>query len=197
MGTRAKLVAFSLGTLAIALPLLVLMAVPAPQPPGMVEGVDLRAPRESVQRADGKTHVPTAGRQRQRSGRGDRRPGVTARRAQGQRGTPSSGSISTAEAGGQAQGPPPDRAAAESPTRGPRSESTPPAGDSPTPRDAPGSGPEPAPRGSPPEDDPLPEPLDRPDETATPASVDAPEEPEASDGDPPEEPEPADGEPLQ
>jgi hypothetical protein len=80
--TRAKLVAFALGTLAIAFPLLVLEAVPTPQPPAMVERIDLQAPRGGKQRADGTAHVPAAGRQRQRSGRGDRRPGVTARRAQ-------------------------------------------------------------------------------------------------------------------
>lgn len=201
MGTRAKLVAFSLGALAIALPLLVLLAVPAPQPPGMVEGVDLRAPRGDEQRADGTPHVPTAGRQLQRSGRGDRRSGVSARRAQERSGAPTSRSISTGEAGLQAQRPPPDRAVVESPTSGPRSESMPPAGGSPTPRGTPVSGAPPAPRNSPPEGDTPPEPSepseapDPPDAEVTSAAADPAEEPEPADSDPPEEPEPADGDP--
>jgi hypothetical protein len=192
--TRAKLVAFALGTLAIAFPLLVLEAVPTPQPPAMVERIDLQAPRGGKQRADGKAHVPTAGRQRQRSGRGDRRPG-TARRAQEWSGRPPSRAVSTGEAGAQAQRTPPDRAAAESPTVLPRSESEPPAGRRPSPRGTPVSGTPPATRNSPPEGDPPPDPSDPSDEAASTAAVDPPEEPEPADGEPPEESEPTDGEP--
>jgi hypothetical protein len=201
MGTRAKLVAFSLGTLAVALPLLVLVALPTPQPPGMVEPIDLQAPRGGEQRADGRTHVPTAGRQRQRSRRRDRRSPVSARRAQERSGAATSRSISTGEAGAQAQRTLPERAAPEAPTVGPRSESGPRAGGSPTPRGTPVSGTPPAPGNSPPEVDSPPEPSDPPDpphppqEEATSAAVDPPEEPEPADGDPPEESEPADGEP--
>jgi hypothetical protein len=200
MGTRAKLVALSLGTLAIALLVWVLLAVPTPQqPPGMVERIDLEAPRGGERRADGRTHVPAAERQRQRPSRGDRRSPVSARRAQERSGAPTSRSISTGEAGVQAQRPPPDRAVVESPTSGPRSESMPPAGGSPTPRGTPGSGAPPAPRNSPPEGDAPPEPTeppDPPDAEVTSAAADPPEEPEPADGDPPEEPEPADGDPL-
>jgi hypothetical protein len=199
MGTRAKLVALSLGTLAIALLVWVLLAVPTPQqPPGMVERIDLEAPRGGEQRADARTHAPTAGRQRQRSRRGDRRSGVSARRAQERSGAPTSRSISTGEAGLQAQRPPPDRAVVESPTSGPRSESMPPAGGSPTPRGTPVSGAPPAPRNSPPEGDTPPEPSeapDPPDAEVTSTAADPAEEPEPADSDPPEESEPADGDP--
>jgi hypothetical protein len=195
MGTRAKLVAFSLGTLAIALPLLVLLAVPTQRPPVKVEGIELQAPRGGVQRADGTTHLPTAGRQRQRSGRGDRRPRVTARRVPEWSGTPPSRAVSTDEAGAQAQRTPPDRAAAESPTVLPRSESEPPAGRRPSPRGTPVSGTPPATRNSPPEGDPPPDPSEPSDEAASTAAVDPPEEPEPADGEPPEESEPTDGEP--
>jgi hypothetical protein len=198
MRTRARLVAFSLGTLAIALLLLVLVALPTPQPPGMVAPIDLQAPRGGEQRADGRTHVPTAGRQRQRSRRGDRRSPVSARRAQEQSGAATSRSISTGEAGTQAQRTLPKRAAPEAPTAGPRSESGPRAGGSPAPRVTPVSGTPPAPRNSPPEGDSLAEPsepTDPPDEEATSAAADPPEEPEPSEGDPAEEPEPGDSAP--
>jgi peptidoglycan DL-endopeptidase CwlO len=202
MGTRAKLVAFSLGTLAIALLVWVLLAVPTPQqPPDMVEGIDLEAPRGGEQRADGGTPAPTAERQRQRSRRGDRRPRTSARRAaQERRGAPNSGSISTGEAGAQAQDAPPDRAVVvEAPTRAPRGDSGLRAGGSPTPRSTPVSGPPPAPRNSPREADSPPEPAepaDPPDAEVTSAAADTPEEPEPADSDPPEEPEPADSEPA-
>jgi hypothetical protein len=199
MGTRAKLVALSLGTLAIALLVWVLLAVPTPQqPPGMVERIDLEAPRGGEQRADGGTPVPTAGRQRPRSRRGDRRPRVSARRAQERSAAPVSRSISTGDADAQAQRPPPDRAVVESPTSRPRSESVPRAGGSPTPRSTPVSGTPPAPRNAPPEVDSPPEPPDQPeppDAEATSAAADPPEEPEPADVNPPEEPEPADVEP--
>jgi hypothetical protein len=196
MGTRAKLVALSLGTLAIALLVWVLLAVPTPQqPPGMVERIDLEAPRGGEQGADGGTPVPTAERQRQRSRRGDRRPGVSARRARERSGAPSSRSISTGDAGAQAQHTPPDRAVVESPTPGPRNESGPRAGGSPTPRSTPVSGTPPAPRNSAPEVDSPPEPSEPPDPAdaeVTSAAADPPEEPEPVGSDQPEEPEPAD-----
>jgi hypothetical protein len=195
MGTRAKLVALSLGTLAIALLVWVFLAVPTPQqPPDMVERIDLQAPRGGEERADGGTPAPTAGRQRPRSRRGDRRSGVSARRAQERGGAPTSRSISTGDAGPQAQHTPPDRAVAESPTPGPRSESGPRAGGSPTPRSAPVTGTPPAPRNSTPEADSPPEPPEPPDPAdaeVTSAAADPPEAPEPADGDPPEEPEPA------
>jgi hypothetical protein len=195
MGTRAKLVAFSLGALAIALPLLVLVAVPTPEPPVMVERIDLQAPRGGEPRADGRTHVPAAGRQRPRSRRGDRRSPVSARRAQERSGAPTSRSISTGEAGARAQRPSPDRAVVESPTSRPRSESAPRAGGAPTPRSTPVSGTPPAPRNSAPEVDSSPEPSEPPDppeEEATSAAADPPEAREPVDLNPPEEPEPAD-----
>jgi hypothetical protein len=199
MGTRAKLVALSLGTLAIALLVWVLLAVPTPQqPPDMVERIDLEAPRGGEQPADGGTPVPTAWRQRQRSRRGDRRPGVAAPRPQERSGAPTSRSISTGDAGAQAQHTPPDRAVVESPTAAPRSESAPRGGRSPTPRSTPVSGTPPAPRNSPPGVDSPPEPPDPPDppeEEATSAAADPPEAPEPAASDPPEAPEPADVEP--
>jgi hypothetical protein len=199
MGTRAKLVALSLGTLAIALLVWVLLAVPTPQqPPGMVERIDLEAPRGGEQRADGGTPVPTAGRQRPRSRRGDRRPRVSARRARERSGAPVSRSISTGDADAQAQHPPPDRAVVESPTSRPRSESVPRAGGSPTPRSTPVSDTPPAARNAPPEVDSPPEPPeppDAPEEEATSAAADPPEAPEPAASDPPEAPEPADVEP--
>jgi hypothetical protein len=200
MGTRAKLVALSLGTLAIGLLVWGLLAVPTPQqPPDMVERIDLQAPRGGKERADGGTPAPTAGRHRPRSRRGDRRPPVSARRAQERGGAPTSRSISTGEAGAQAQDTPPDRAVVvEAPTRAPRGESGPRAGGSPTPRSTPVSGQPPAPRNSPPEADsptePA-EPADPPDAEVTSAAADPPEEPEPADTDPPEEPEPADSDP--
>jgi hypothetical protein len=199
MGTRAKLVALSLGTLAIALLVWVLLAVPTPQqPPGMVERIDLEAPRGGEQRADGGTPVPTAGRQRRRSRHGDRRRGVTARRGQKESGAPTPRSISTGDAGAQAQHTPADRAVVESPTSAPRSESGPQGGGSPTPRSTPGSGTPPAPRSAPPDVDSPPEPAeapDPPDAEVTSAAADPPEEPEPTDVIPPEAPEPADVEP--
>jgi hypothetical protein len=199
MGTRAKLVAFSLGTLAIALLVWVLLAVPTPQrPPEMVDRIELEAPRGGEQRADGGTPVPTAGRKRPRSRRDDRRPGVSARRAQERSGAPTSRSISTGDAGAQAQRTPPDRVVVESPTPAPRSESGPRAGGSPAPRSTPVSGTPPAPRNARPEVDSPPEPSEPPDppeEDATSAAADPPEELEPADGDPPDEPEPTDGDP--
>jgi hypothetical protein len=198
MGTRAKLVALSLGTLAIALLVWVLLAVPTPQqPPGMVERIDLEAPRGEEERADGGTPAPTTERQRQRPRGGDRGSGVTARRARERSGAPSSRSISPGEAGARAQRTQPDRAVVESPTPGPRNESGPRAGGgSPTPRSTPVSGTPPAPRNSAPEVDSPPEPPDPADAEATTAAADPPEEPEPADSDPTEEPEPADGDPL-
>jgi hypothetical protein len=200
MRTRAKLIALSLGTLAIALLVWVLLAVPTPQrPPDMVERIDLEAPRSDEQRGDGGTPVPTAGRQRPRSRRGDRRPPVSARRAQDRSGAPTSRSISTGDAGAQAHHTPPDRAVVESPTVRPRSESAPRAGGSPTPRSAPVSGTPPAPRNSAPEVDSPPEPSEPPDPVdaeVTSAAADPPEAPEPVGSDQPEEPEPADGDPL-
>jgi hypothetical protein len=196
MGTRAKLVALSLGTLAIALLVWVLLAVSTPQPPpDVVDPIDLEAPRGGEQRADGGTPVPTAGRQRPRSRRGDRRPGATARRGQKETGAPTSRSISTGDAGAQAQHTPPDRALVESPAPRPRSESAPRGGGSPTPRSTPVSGTPPAPRESRPEGDSPSEPPDPADVEVTSAAADPPEEPEPADGTPPEEPEPADVEP--
>jgi hypothetical protein len=200
MGTREKLVAFLLGTLGIAVLVWVLLAVPAPQqPPDTVERIDLEAPRGGEERADGGTPAPTAERLRQRSRRGDRGPRTSARRAQERRGAPTSASISTSEAGAQAQDAPPDRAAVvEAPTRAPRGESGPRAGGSPTPRSAPVSGPPPAPRNSPPEANSPPEPPEPPDPAdaeVTSAAADPPEQPEPADSDPPEQPEPADVEP--
>jgi hypothetical protein len=196
MGTRAKLVAFSLGTLAIALLVWVLLALPTPQqPPGMVERIDLEAPRGEEERANGGTPAPAAERQRPRSRRGERRPPVPARRARKPSGAPTSRPISTGDAGAQAQRTPPDRAVVESPTPGPRNESGPRAGGSPTPRSTPVSGTPPAPRNSAPEVDSSPEPSeppDPPDPEATSAAADPPEAPEPVDGDPSEEPEPAD-----
>jgi hypothetical protein len=193
-GTRAKLVAFSLGVLAIALPLAVLVAVPNPQPPDMVEGIDLKEPRGGELRTDGRSRVPVAERQRRRAGRGDRRPGVSARRAQEARGAPTSTPISTRGGSPQAQRTPPERAATQSPPGGPRSESGPRAGGSPTPRGTP----LPAPRGSPPEGDPPPEPPDPPDppDEVTSASADPSDAPEPADADPSESPEPVDEDPL-
>lgn len=195
VGTRARLVAFSLVTLAIALPLVVLVAVPTSQPPGTVEPIDLQTPRGAEQRADGRSHALTTGRRRQGSGRRDRRAGVLPRRAQGPKGR-----TATVAAGAEAQRTPPDRApAADSPTRGPRGVSVPREGRSPTPPGTPVSRSPAAPRESPAEGDPRPvpsEPPDPPDEAATPAAVDPLEEPEPPDGDPADEPEPADGEPL-
>jgi hypothetical protein len=198
MGTRAKLVAFSLGTLAIALLVWVLLAVPTPQqPPDMVERIDLEAPRGGEQRADGGTPVPTARRQRQRSRRGDRRPGLSAPRPQERSGAPTSRSISTSNAGAaQPQRAPSQGPAAESPTSRPRGESGPRSGGSPTPRSTPVSGTPPAPRPAPPEVDSPPDPPDPPEAEATTAAADAPEAPEPADSDPPEEPEPVDGDPL-
>lgn len=194
MGTRAKLVALSLGTLAIALLVWVLLAVPAPQqPPDMVERIDLQAPRADEQRADGGTPAPTAARQRQRSRRGDRRHRMSARRAQERSGAPTSRSVSTRDAGAQAQHTPPDGAVVESPTPAPRGKSAPRAGGSPTPRSTPVSGPPSAPRNAAPEVDSPPEPSeppDPPDAEVTSAAADPPEEPEPADSDPPEEPEP-------
>jgi hypothetical protein len=199
MGTRAKLVALSLGMLAIALLVWVLLAVPTPrQPPGMVERIDLEAPRGGEQRGDGGTPVPTAERQRPRSRRGDRRPRVSARQAQERSGAPTSRPTSTGEAGSQAQRPPPDRAVVESPTSRPRSESGPRGGGSPTPRSTPVSGTPPVHRNAPPEVDSPPEspdPPDPPEQEATSAAADPPEVPEPADVNPPEEPEPADVEP--
>jgi hypothetical protein len=195
MGTRAKLVALSLGTLAIALLVWVLLAVPTPQqPPDMVERIDVEAPRGGEQRADGGTPVPTAGRQRPRSRRGDRRPGVPARRGRERSGAPTSRSISTGDAGAQGQRTPPDRAVVESPTPKPRSESAPRGGGSPTPRSTPVSGTPSAPRNSAPEVDSPPQPPDPPDppeEEATSAAADPPEAPEPTDSDLPEAPDPA------
>ena len=200
MGTRAKLVALSLGTLAIALLVWGLLAVPTPQqPPDMVERIDLEASPGGEPRADGGARAPTAERLRQRSRRGDRGPRRSARRAQKRIGAPTSGPISTGGAGAQAQDAPPDLAVVvEAPTRAPRSESGPRPGGSPTPRSAPVSGPPPAPRNSPPEADSPPEPPeppDPPDAEVTSAAADPPEAPEPADSDPPEEPEPADVEP--
>lgn len=198
MGTRAKLVALSLGTLAIALLVWGLLAVPTPQqPPDMLERIDLQAPRGGEERADGGTPAPTAGRHRPRSRRGDRQSGVSARRAQERGGAPTSRSISTGDAGAQAQDTPPDRAVVEAPSAAPRSEAGPRAGGSPTPRSTPVSGP-PPPRNSPPEADSPPEPAEPPDPAdaeVTSAAADPPEEPEPADTDPPEEPEPADVDP--
>jgi hypothetical protein len=200
MGNRAKLVALSLGTLAIALLVWVLLAVPTPQqPPDMVERIDLEAPRGGEQRADGGTAAPTAGRQRQRSRRGDRRPRMSARRAQEKSGAPTSRSISTGDAGAQAQHTPPVRAVVDSPTSAPRSESGPRAGGSPTPRSTPVSGTPPVPRNAAPDVDSPPEPAEPPDPAdaeVTSAAADPPEEPEPADSDPPEDPEPVDVEPL-
>jgi hypothetical protein len=199
MGSRAKLVAFSLGTLAIALLVWVLLAVPTPQqPPDMVERIDLEAPRGGEQRGDGGTPVPTARRQRPRSRRGDQRPGVSAPRAQERSGATTSRPISTGDAGAQAQRTPLDRAVVESPTPRSRSESAPRGGGSPTPRSTPVSGTPPVPRDAPPEVDSPPEspdPPDPPEAEATSVAADPPEVPEPAASDPPEEPEPADVEP--
>jgi hypothetical protein len=199
MGNRAKLVAFLLGTMAAALPLAVLVAMPAPQPPDPVERIDLQAPRGGDEHADVRTDAPAAGRKRHRSRRGDRRPTVTTRRAGVRKGAPTPTSISTGEAGAQVGRAPLDPApATDAPTPAPRGESAPGGGGPSTPRSTPVSGTPPAPGGSPPGGDPPSEPPDQPDppdEPATSAAVDPPEDPEPTDADPTEGPEPIDGEP--
>jgi hypothetical protein len=199
MGTRVKLVAFLLGALATTLPLVFLVAVPESPPPGMVERIDLRAPRGSEHGFSGSAHAATPGRPRQRYGQSDGRAGVTARRGEDARGRPTPASISTGD-GTRAHPTAPGRLpAADPPIPGPRGDSVPSRGGPPTPRGTPVSGTSPVPRASPPEgDQPLepPEPADPPDEPATSAAVDPPEEPEPADGDPADEPQPADSDLL-
>jgi hypothetical protein len=198
MGARVKLVALTLGALATALPLLLLLALPESQPPGMVERIYLGAPHERDHRLSGSTHPATAGAG-QRYGRGDRPRAVTARGRQEAKGTPTPASISTDQGAAREHRTAPDSVPpADSPSAAPRGESLPRGGGPHTPRGTPVPGTPPAPRASPPQGAPPPEPYNptpAPDEPATSAAVDSPEEPEAADGDPPEEPEAADGEP--
>lgn len=201
MGTRVKLVAFSLGALATALLLLLLLTVPDSKPPGMVERIDLRAPHGSQHHLPGSARAATAGPPRQRYGRGDRRPGATARRGQEPAGAPTPTLVSTGQGGAGAQRTPADQnGAADPPTWAPRGESAPRAGAPRTPRQIPAPGTPAAPRearpvGAPPSEPPdpadapdPPEPPELPDETASPAAADPPESPEPPDGDSADEP---------
>jgi hypothetical protein len=185
MGTRAKLVASLLVTLAIALPVVVLLAVSTPQSlPDMVEPIDLPA-GEGDQGAGERADAPAADRKRQRSGRGAPPDGPASN-------SPTIGAMS--DPGSRVGGSPNARRT--------------PVSDIPAaPRNAPAAGERlsepselpqrsepPQPSESPEQPDP-PEPPDPPEETATPATVEPVEQPDPADGDPPEAPDPADAEP--
>jgi hypothetical protein len=197
LGKRAKLVAVSLCALAIGLPVLVLASMPAPQPPGYVEPIDLQAPRGAGERAGEAPGVPNAAPEQQRPRRGDRGAVVSAQGADEPSPAPTSRSDSTGETGAKVQGTPPDRADAKTPHPGPGPESPPRRGGSPTSRGTPVSESAPAPS-PPPGDAPSeqPDPPDPLDEAASPAAVDPQEAPEPADADSPQEPDPGDGEPL-